>query len=473
MTRSARIGFGLVLSGVVAGLPVASCTSDDGDAPRADAGGRDATVKVPDAMTGLHDALPPISPDAMAAGTYCALPGSVVGTAEGMAVVEGGDPSLPDLTWLNVPTGFCAHHFANVAETRNLRTSPAGDLFVAAPSQGTAGGATGGKGALFVLPDDDHDGLADSSIVFIGNLAQTQGLTFARGYLYFQDNTAIKRVPFKDKDRAPSAPVETVTTITAPQSGNHFPKSVDMAQDGTLYITNGSDQGESCLANRVVFGAVFKLMPNAANSPVMTGFRNPIAMRCEANHNVCLVAELAKDGSASEGGREKIVAVRQGDNWGFPCCATTNVPYGDTEFQDTGQIVKPSDCANVTPESVSFQIGHTPFGLDFETGMWPAPWKDRVFVALHGVVGSYAGSRVVAVALDPATGIPLPSSDVGDGTSDAPNMMDFVTGWDNGRQNHGRATAVAFGPDGRIYVGDDTKGEIFWVAPVGLMRPAP
>ena len=92
-------------------------------------------------------------------------------------------------------------------------------------------------------------------------------------------------------------------------------------------------------------------------------------------------------------------------------------------------------------------------------------------MALHGVVGSYDGSRVVAIALDPDTGLPLPSSDLESGTSDAPNMMDFVTGWDDGMQNHGRATAVAFGADGRLYVGDDTAGEIFWVAPVGLMRP--
>ena len=28
-------------------------------------------------------------------------------------------------------------------------------------------------------------------------------------------------------------------------------------------------------------------------------------------------------------------------------------------------------------------------------------------------------------------------------------MMDFVTGWDDGHQDHGRATAVAFGDDGR------------------------
>ena len=66
----------------------------------------------------------------------------------------------------------------------------------------------------------------------------------------------------------------------------------------------------------------------------------------------------------------------------------------------------------MTPESVSFEIGHTPFGIDFETGKWPAPWGNRAFVSLHGVVGSYVGSRVVGIALDPNTGLPLPSSDV-------------------------------------------------------------
>jgi len=70
--------------------------------------------------------------------------------------------------------------------------------------------------------------------------------------------------------------------------------------------------------------------------------------------------------------------------------------------------------------------------------------------------------------------LPLPSSDLESGTSETPNMMDFVTGWDQGSSfanDHGRATAVGFAADGRLYIGDDTKGEIVWVAPIGLMRP--
>jgi glucose/arabinose dehydrogenase len=470
MTRATRFLGGLGLFGAVAGLPLASC-SDDGEVARTDSGVKhDASI-----VDAPRDAKPiKLSPDAMAPGSYCALPGSLVGTPEGMAVVAGGDPSLPDLSWLSVATGFCIHHFANLPETRQLRTAPGGDLFVASPSTPTAGGASGGKGGILVLPDDDHDGRADSEIEFVGNLPLTQGMTFARGYFYYQDGATIMRVAFKSGDRSPSAAAEVVTKITAMQSGDHFPKGVDVAKDGTVYVTNGSDQGESCLASRKAVGAVFKVLPDGSNSVVTSGFRNPIALRCEADQNVCLIAELAKDGSGGEGGREKIVPVRQGDNWGFPCCATTSVPYQDMMFEDTSQTVQPSDCASVTPESVSLVIGDTPFGVDFETGKWSAPWGHRAFVALHGQVGSYTGSRVVGIALDPKTGLPLQSTDLAGGSM-APNMMDFVTGWDaaghGGVNNHGRATAVTLGPDGRMYVGDDTNGEIFWVAPVGLMRP--
>jgi glucose/arabinose dehydrogenase len=475
---------------VVAGLPMASCTTEDPEAAGADAGHRDGTVRDAPVATVPSDArmsggLLLISSESLPKGSYCGHPGSLVGTAQGMAIVDGGDPSLPNLNWLTVPAGYCIHHFANVPETRQLRVSPSGDVFAASPSTATAGSENKvGAGAVVVLPDDDHDGVADATLTFVGGLPSTQGLAFAAGYVYFQDGASLKRVAFKPGDRAPSAAVETVTTMSATDAQQfpvHWPKVVDVAKDGTVYFTNGSDQGELCYsptetAKHPPTGTVFKVAPDGALSVVSKGFRNPIALRCEKNVNVCFVAELAKDGSGSQGGREKLVPIRQGDDWGYPCCATANTPYQGEEFQDPGppsggQLLKASDCAGVTPESVSFTIGHTPFGIDFETGSWSAPWANRAFVALHGVVGSFVGSRVVGIALDPTTGLPLPSSDLQSGASAAPNMMDFVTGWDDGTTSHGRATAVTFGNDGRMYVGDDTRGEIFWVAPVDLLHP--
>jgi glucose/arabinose dehydrogenase len=267
----------------------------------------------------------------------------------------------------------------------------------------------------------------------------------------------------------------------AQQFPYHWPKVVDVAKDGTVYFTNGSVQEESCYSpgertNHPPTGVVFKVSDDGSLRIVAQGFRNPIALRCEQMFNVCLLVELARDGSGSTGGREKIVPIRQGDDWGFPCCATRMKPYDAQMFQDpvgspmAGQPLQASDCEGVAAEEVSLKIGDTPFGIDFEGGAWEAPWQNRAFVAMHGAVGTLIGSRVVALGLDMLTGLPLPASDIEGLLEAAPNMMDFVTGWDDRTLSHGRATALAFGGDGRLYIGDDTHGEIFWVAPVGLMR---
>ncbi|HEY5147276.1 MAG TPA: hypothetical protein VII82_10935, partial [Polyangiaceae bacterium] len=91
MKRPFRLGMILGVASMGAGLSTASCT--DSDAPSADAGVRDATIKDAPTITEPRDALPPLAPDAMLEGSYCALPGSLVATAQGMAIVAGGDPS--------------------------------------------------------------------------------------------------------------------------------------------------------------------------------------------------------------------------------------------------------------------------------------------------------------------------------------------------------------------------------------------
>jgi glucose/arabinose dehydrogenase len=385
---------------------------------------------------------------------------------QGMVRVPGGVAQGPDLSWLHVPIGFCAHYFATVKTARQLRFAPGGDLFVASPSALTPGGAGDGIAGIVVLPDDNHDGFADANLTFWDGTPAVQGLMFANGSFYFQNDTSILRVPFSAGDRRPSGAAIPVTQMSVwPQASEHWPKVFDIAQDGTIFVTNGGSESDLCAAANPVRGAIVKLNPDGSTSKVASGFRNPIALRCEANHNVCLAAELALDDSNGEGGREKIVPVRAGDDWGFPCCATHNVPYLGFTYHDTGGV---PDCSGVSPEGVSFIIGRTPFGIDFETGRWPNPWKGRVFVTLHGDAGTWAGARVVAIALDPMTGLPLPATDRPGVTTSPDTLLEFATGWDDGRQQHGRPAPVAFAPDGRLFLGDDQQGTIVWIAPMGL-----
>jgi glucose/arabinose dehydrogenase len=413
-----------------------------------------------EADAGTLDVTPPPK------GTFCALPGSVLWTAQGHGVVPGAPSTQPDISWLELQPGFCAHYFGTVDDVRQLRFAPGGDLFATSPTTATTGGNYRlGRSSIVILPDDNHDGVADSAIDFVTRLPSTQGLLFVNGAFHYQDGPTIQSLTYKTGERLMSGTPQPVTTINAPQDALHWPKVMDVAMDGTIYISNGGSQGDACLQGDPTRGAIFELKPDGSTSLVAKGFRNPIALRCETNHNVCLAAELALDYSGDHGGREKLVPIRRGDDWGYPCCATQNMPYTGATYASGAT----PDCSGIAPESDSFIIGHTPFGLDFENGQWPAPWKDRVYVTLHGVAGTWEGARVVAIELDPSTGLPLQASELGSGG--APNaMLPFAAGWDDGRQDHGRPAAVAFAPDGRMFLGDDYNGLIVWIAPVELMQ---
>jgi glucose/arabinose dehydrogenase len=445
----------------------ATSSPEASEAPEAAQEGADTSIDVAPEETSTTIISPEAAPPK---GSFCSLPGSIVWTAQGAMAVPGGNASTPDVSWLHVPPGFCTHYFGTVKTARQLKFAPGGDLFVASPTQGTTGGANNGIAGIVVLPDDNHDGNADANINFFpGQLTSVQGLMFTNGYFYYQDNTTVRRLPYLQGDRTPpSAPGEVVTDMkTWPQAFEHWPRVFDQAMDGTIYITNGGSQSDICDATWPVRGGIFQLNGDGTTTEVAMGFRNPIAMRCESNHNVCLVAELALDYSWSQDGREKLVPVRQGDNWGFPCCATYNAPYTGVAYRGTTTT---PDCSAVALDTDSFVIGHTPFGLDFETGKWPAPWANRVFVTLHGDAGGWTGARLVAIALD-SSGLPLPATELEGGAGDPNNMLEFATGWiEDGTHTHGRPAPVTFAPDGRMFIGDDQNGAVIWIAPVGLMQ---
>jgi len=428
---------------------------------------------------------PPIDREAGLPAAYCDLPGSLVFGPNGGKTIVAGGKETPSLDWLTLPAGFCAHYFAHVQTARQIRFAPGGELFVASPSTGTAGGAPQGLGAIVVLFDDNRDGYADGDVfphadsssqdldLFQSGAgwASTQGILFAPGYFYYQytsaspttssvGGTSIMRIPYASGQRAPSGTPEQVANITIYESFPHFPKTLDIADDGTIFVGNGGDEGQAC--NPSVFpipftGGVLSIGgagDPVGGTPVASGFRNPIAIRCQRGHDLCFAIELGLDSSKGSGGREKIVPIRSGDYWGFPCCATANVPYYD--------VIGTPDCSTVPTEPVSFVIGDTPFGLDFETGAWAAPYTNDIVVVLHGTVGFFVGARVVAIPTQ-ANGMPVPSSDLGSST-----FTNLATGWDDGHQDHGRPAAVSFSTDGRVFIANDFTGDIFWIAPGSL-----
>jgi glucose/arabinose dehydrogenase len=404
---------------------------------------------------------------------FCALPGSVVYLDGGSYTVPGADAGLPDFSWLTVPDGFCVHHYAVVGNARQLRFAPGGELFVASPSAGTTSNGPGGLGAVVVVPDDNQDGFGDQLLTYATGLAETQGMLFANNSFYYQDGTQIMSEPYVMGQRTDNPNHTLVADITVYVSGGHWPKTLDISDTGQIFVGNGGDQGEMCLEPMPFHGGILEV--DGANGAdggveVAMGLRNPIDVKCHRDgNNQCFATELVLDFSGPEGGREKLIPIRAGDNWGYPCCASANLPYENVTAY-CGNPLEPCtpptpDCSGVAQDTESFWVSNTPFGFDFVDDQFPTPWNDQIIVAVHGAFGSWIGARIVAITFDPQTGNPLPAND-DDGGVDTGAMVDFATGWDDGLQDHGRPTDIEMSPDGRIFVSNDQNGEIFWIAPV-------
>jgi glucose/arabinose dehydrogenase len=373
-----------------------------------------------------------------------------------------------------VPDGFCAHEFTDkskpVTEARMIRFAPNGDLFLAVPNYPTPGGAAGGAGAILVLPDDDHDGKMDGTVRYAGsmnpsvsmqcgvqeaadptNLACVHGLLFADGYLYYTRSDELRRFPYKDGDRGSPMPSgELVGTLGGKAlSDVRWTHSMDLAKDGAIYVTRGRFDS-SCSAESMAEGAVlsFRVAPGATfpqtPTTIADGFRDPLYMRCQPGCGDCYTNELSGDGWDAIGGKEKLVLIQSGGHWGYPCCVAKDKPApGGTADQ----------CAKLNPDVSLIPLHDTPFGMDFEQGAFPAPYTFGVFIAQHGSFGGWKGTSISWLPTDPTTHRPTGTSTV------------FASGWGHSAAIEGRATDVAFAPDGRLFVIDDTAGRIFWIAP--------
>jgi glucose/arabinose dehydrogenase len=422
-----------------------------------------------------------------AAGTAgaCGVAGGSAGSA-GSSLGKSGKKfcDLPGpATALQVPPGFCIRQFADsstVKEPRVIRIAPNGDVFVASPKQSTPGGAFGGMGAIVVLPDDDHDGRVDGApTVFAGGTTMSgacnskptdpedlfcvHGLGIFDGYVYFTRFGDLRRYPYAAGQRKAQGPSELVATLGMEQPLDwRFTHTVDRMPNGDVLVTRGRFDAADCSTNSMGEGAVFSVpvsgcLPAPINQ-IAQGFRNPMYARCHPTNGNCFANELSGDGWDFLKGREKLVTLVPGTNWGYPCCVDTNMPTNG----GTADL-----CATVGTSTIAIKLHDTPFGLDFDRGNFPPPYKNGLFIANHGQVGApWPGTQVVWYATD-ASGNPIPSPN----PDDAPTP--FVTGFGFGKGTvNGRATDVTFSPDGRMFILDDTSSEVWWVAPEDLESPA-
>ena len=342
-----------------------------------------------------------------------------------------------DVARLKVPLGFHVAVFADAPKARMMAFSPGGVLLVTSTSDGK----------VLAFPDPQHSGKAQRTVTVLDDLNAPHGIAFYQGKLYVADTDEVLRYDWNESALRATNP-QSLTKLA--RGGMHFTRSL-IFHDGKMYVSSGSDCN-ICKEDDPHRAAVTEYTPEGRELRIFaSGLRNAVGLA---------VNPLTKSVWASVNGRDWLGdnlppdeindLGKDGGNFGWPYCYGNKIP--NPEFKDEG----PKICPTTIAPKVEIPAHSAPLGMDFYTGKaFPDEYRNGLFVALHGSWNRSAlsGYRVgwVKIGSDGQ-----PQSDV----------QDFLTGFitpgekKNGPRM-GRPAGVITGPDGALYVSDDTAGKIY------------
>ena len=182
-----------------------------------------------------------------------------------------------------------------------------------------------------------------------------------------------------------------------------------------------------------------------------SGLRNAVGLAVNPKTNTIWAVDNGRDWLGDNLPPEKVNDLgTNGGNFGWPYC------YGD-RVRDTTQS-KTYDCSKTIAPKVMMQAHSAPLNLIFYTAnMFPAEYRNNVFITFHGSWNRSVatGYKVVRVKMDDK------------GQPQGP-PQDFITGWLRPGETRkgvwmGRPVGLAVGPEGALYVSDDSAGVVYRV----------
>jgi glucose/arabinose dehydrogenase len=378
---------------------------------------------------------------------------------------------------ITLPTGFCATVFADVASSegrpRHIAVAPNGDVYVALE------GRNGGGGVL-ALRDADHDGKADQQQRF-GPRGGT-GITIAGGFLYFAPSDAVLRWRLAPGQLVPAGEPQVI--VRALPTGGHSAKTVAVDGRGALFVNLGSRTNACQEADRQAgspgHDPCTELETRAgiwrfdANRPDQlqsdgrrwaTGIRNAVGITIGPGGRLFAMQHgrdqlydnwpaLYSVEKSAENPGEELLAVNEGDDFGWPYC------FYDTDLHRLvlapeygGHGGEVGRCPAKKTPLTAFPGHWAPESLVFYTAtQFPARFRGGAFVAFHGSWNRaplpQAGFRVVFVSAP--------------GGRPGAAYQTFADGFNTAQPAH-RPMGLAVAPDGALFITDDAAGRIWRV----------
>jgi glucose/arabinose dehydrogenase len=369
---------------------------------------------------------------AVAAFSLLMLNGSALGAAE--APKE-----------LTVPAGFTIEVIAHVPGARELATAPNGDLFV-----GTNGST------VMLVPEAEAS--AGTPVVFARiNEPPVAGVAFGPGFLYIGTQFGVWRAAYAMGQR--SAEPAKIASVRPGGSSDHVTTSVAFS-GGLLYASVGSSCN-ACTETDPTRATIQVMNPDGSNMRVRAhNIRNAIALAVNPATGAVWAGVAGQD-ELERGHPYEIFdpfTLHPGTlDYGWPNCYD-NHKAKDSSHSCAGQIVP----RVVLPGYIT-PIGAAIYPLH-STGKYAFP-RSYLGGAFVGVHGSWHRPLVApGVAFVPLRGdSPATAVDWNDPTK---QWEPFVSGFQRADQTRvGRPTGVAVGPQGSLFVADDSAGVIYRIRP--------
>ena len=393
-----------------------------------------------------------------------------------------------DNAGLTLPNGFKANLFAqNVGSARHIAITKSGIVFAKLNGPNKEGKT------IVRLEDKDHDGVAEKNMAWA-----TYGGTgiYVRGDNLFASSDDAVYAYKLDKNDEVINPLQPTTVISGLiDRRQHASKSFTMDQQNNIYVNIGAYSNACQVIDRMPgsqgkmpcpildsAGGIWKFDATKQNQTYAdgkryaTGLRNVLGLDWNTQTNKLFVAQhgrdqlntfypnLYSDAQNAELPAETFYEINEGDNAGWPYIYYDPIQKKKILSPEYGGDGKKEGGENAINPAVAFPAHMAPMSVLFYTGnQFPEKYKNGAFIAFHGSWNRaplpQEGFFVAFLPFEngKATGTWEIFANGFAGTIDGAKVTNL-------RQAKARPCGLAQGPDGSLYVSDDSKGSIFKIS---------
>lgn len=349
---------------------------------------------------------------------------------------------------LRAPEGFRVELFAeNLINPRMLAVSRAGKLHATRRSVGD----------VVHIEDTDQDGRADA-VRTVASRPGMHGIAFDDDKVFLATVNDVYTAGVEEDGSF--GPLQRIIN-DLPDGGQHPNRTLGIGPDGMLYISVGSTCN-ACAETNPESATILRAKPDGSTRSIFArGLRNTIGFDWEPTTGDLYGLDHGIDWLGDTEQVEELNLIRQGLQYGWPYI------YGDDQpnpQDNSPEGVSLEDWARASEVPVLGYTAHSaPMQAVFYNGnAFPSDYRGDMFVAMRGSWNRRppAGYEVVRVNFE--NGRPIGFEKFLEG---------FLTRADDGSYSYlGRLAGIAVGPDGSMFVADDSNGRIYRVRYQG---PAP